>query len=119
MPSNHFVHKRTRARYSSEKSALMNKARWDAERERRELDLPERLRYLAEIDTQNLPRKKGDALGCLQWTDFTTGKVRRWTVRIGDRIDRITLESPDGRKTGSHGWSWALDHLRGLLAGRK
>lgn len=29
-----------------------------------------------------------------------------------------TMESPNGRKTGSHGWSWALDHLRGLLAGR-
>ena len=82
-------------------------------------DLPERLREMAEIELQNLPRKQGDPLGCLQWTDFRTGKVRRWTVRIGDRCDRFTLESPDGRKTDSHGWSWALDHLRGFLVGSK
>lgn len=30
MASNRFIHKRTHARYSSEKSAQMNKARWDA-----------------------------------------------------------------------------------------
>lgn len=87
------------------------------DRERRDVETPERIRELAEIDAQNLPRKQGDALGCLQWTDFRSGKVRRWTVRIGDRSDRITLESPDGRKTESHGWSWALDHLRKYLVG--
>lgn len=32
---------------------------------------------------------------------------------------RITLENPDGRKTGSHGCLWILDHLRPYLAGRK
>ena len=90
-----------------------------AQRERRMADLPERLRELEEIEAQNLPRKQGDTLGCLQWTDHRTGKVRKWIVRIGDRRDRITLESTDGRKTGSHGWTWMLDHLRGFLAGRK
>jgi hypothetical protein len=48
----------------------------------------------------------------LQWVDFATGQVRRWTVRIGDRADRITLHSPDGRATESHGWSWTLTKLR-------
>ena len=101
------------------KMSAMGKASQRIQSERRMADLPERLREMAEIELQNLPRNQGDALGCLQWTDFRTGKVRRWTVRIGDRIDRITLESPDGRKTDSHGWSWVLDHLRGFLAGTK
>lgn len=80
---------------------------------------PEYLRELEEIEIQNFPRREGDALGCLQWTDFRTGKVRRWTVRIGDRIDRVTLHAPDGRKTASHGWTWVMDHLRGFLCGSK
>ncbi len=74
---------------------------------------------LAEIEVENLPRRQGDALGCLQWTDFRTGKVRRWTVRIGDRADRVTLHSPDGRNTSSHGWTWIMNHLRGFLSGSK
>lgn len=88
-----------------------------AQRERRMADLPERLRELEEIEIQNLPRKQGDALGCLQWTDFRTGRVRRWTVRIGDRADRITLESPGGKQTKSHGWTWAMNTLRAHLCG--
>ena len=81
--------------------------------------MPERLREMAEWDVQNLPRKQGDPLGSLQWVDFRTGKVRRWTVRIGARRDQITLHAPDGRSTKSTGWSWALAHLRGFLAGTK
>ena len=114
------------ARYQKQRSerkrlkfSAMGKLSQRIQADRRAADLPERIRELAEIDVQNLPRKEGDALGCLQWTDFRTGRVRRWTVRIGDRADRITLHSPDGRKTGSHGWAWALDHLRGFLCGRK
>lgn len=116
MTSNRFLHKRTRARYSSAKSAQMNKARWDADRLRRDAKMPERIRELAEIDAQNLPRKQGDALGCLQWTDFRSGKVRRWTVRIGDRIDRITVESPGEKPSSSHGWTWFLTKLRKHLS---
>ena len=78
----------------------------------------DRIREIAEIEFENLPRKQGDAIGFLQWTDFRTGKVRRWTVKIGERADQITLHSPDGRSTGSHGWTWALNHLRGYLCGR-
>lgn len=86
---------------------------------RMELVTPEYIRELREIEIANMPRKQGDALGCLQWHDFRTGKVRRWTVRIGDRVDRVTLHAPDGRTTTSHGWSWVMSHLRGFLAGRK
>ena len=108
-----------KAKALSERGKRMAAARWKADRALRDAEMPERLRQLAEIDAQNLPRKRGDALGCLQWTDFRTGKVRRWTVRIGDRIDRVTLHSPGGRATGSHGWAWVLDRLRGYLCGSK
>ena len=59
MTSKRFIHKRRRGLYSSEKSAQMNKARWDADRARREAEMPERLRELAEIEMMNLPRKIG------------------------------------------------------------
>lgn len=94
---------------------MIAKDRW---RDRPQPD-PERIRELEEIEINNLPRKQGDALGCWQWTDFGTGKIRRWIVRIGDRSDRITTETPDGKKTLSSGWTWVMDHLRGYLAGRK
>jgi len=105
---------RKRLRFSE-----MGKTSQRVQAECRMIDFKERMHELAELEVQNLPQNQGDSLGSLQWTDFRTGKVRRWTVKIGDRIDRITLESPDGRKTASHGWTWALDHLRGFLAGRK
>jgi hypothetical protein len=69
-------------------------------------------RALAELETQNLPRHQGDPLGCLQWTDFRTGRVRRWIIRIGDRRDRITIQSPATSPSPSHGWTWFLTQLR-------
>jgi len=96
--------------------SAMGKASQRVQAEKRmALVTPEYLRELAEIEIMNLPRKKGDPLGSLQWTDFRTGKVRRWVVRIGARCDQVTMETPDGRKTGSHGWSWIMDKLRGQL----
>ena len=110
---------RRRIKALSERGKRMADARWKLDRERRDAEMPERIRELAEIEAQNLPRNRGDALGCLQWTDFRTGKVRRWVVRIGDRADRMTMHSADGRATRSHGWTWILNHLRGFLAGTK
>lgn len=112
MTNKRFLHKRKRGLYSSAKSAQMNKARWDADRERREAEMPDRILELAEIEIQNLPRKQGDILGSLQWTDARSGKVRRWIIRIGDRADRITAEMPHSKATKSHGWAWLLNHLR-------
>lgn len=112
MTRNYFIHKKRKAKYSSEKSAIMNKARWDADRAKRDAEMVERIRELEEIMIQNLPRKKGDALGSLQWHDYRTGKIRRWTIRIGDRLDRITHESPGGTPSRSHGWTWFLNRLR-------
>ena len=103
----------------SERGKRMAAARWKLDRERRYAEMPDRIRELAEIEAINLPRKQGDALGCLEWRDFRSGKVRRWIIRIGDRADRMTMETPDGRKTQSHGWTYLLNHLRGFLAGTK
>lgn len=122
MPRNNYMHgryNRQNANALSERGKLMAAARWKIDQARRDAEEPDRIRELAEIDAQNLPRKEGDALGCLQWTDFRTGKVRRWVIKIGDRADRITLETPCGKCTKSHGWTWVMDHLRGFLCGRK
>jgi hypothetical protein len=108
-----------KAKEISERNRKRAQLRWKLDRERRDAEQPARLREIAEAEIENLPRNQGDALGCLQWTDFRTGRVRRWVIRIGDRADRVTLESTDGRKTASHGWTWVMDHLRGFLAGRK
>jgi len=43
MTSKRFLHKRTRARFSAEKSAQMNKARWDADRARRDAEQRDKL----------------------------------------------------------------------------
>ena len=110
---------RRKAKALSERNRQRALYRWKIDRERRNAEMPERIRELEEIEIQNMPRKQGDALGCLQWHDFRTGKVRRWTVRIGDRADRVTLHAPDGRSTKSHGWAWVMDHLRGFLCGSK
>lgn len=66
----------------------------------------------------NPPLQHGDAIGSLQWTDFRTGKVQRWTVLRGDRVDRVMLRAPDGRTSKAHGWTWVMVKLRSWLCGR-
>lgn len=90
----------------------MAKARWTADRARRDAEMPERIRELAIIEIENLPRNQGDALGCLQWTDFRTGKVTRRIVEIGQRIDQIVIRQPNGTRSRSHGWTWFLEKFR-------
>ena len=92
----------------------MGKKSQAVQSDRRMEDHDERLRELEEIEINNLPQKQGDALGCLQWTDFRSGKVRRWVVRIGDRSDRITMEA-GGIKTRSHGWTWIMNAIRSKI----
>lgn len=113
MPSRY---NRLKARAASDRGRRMARARWDAENARREAEGPARLRELAEIEIANLPRRQGDPLGCLQWHDFRSGKVRRWTIRIGDRADRITVESPGTPPSKSHGWTWFMTQLRKHLS---
>lgn len=112
LPRNRWQRK---SRLASERARKMGIASQKAQRAKREADAPARLRELAEIAVMNLPRAPGDALGCLQWTDFRTGRVRRWTVLIGERRDQVILRASDGRATGSHGWAWVMTHLRSKL----
>ena len=79
---------------------------------RRQANQHERIAELAEIERANLPRNEGDMLGTLQWFDARTGQCRRWVVRIGDRIDRITVESPRTERSKSHGWTWFFTNIR-------
>lgn len=116
MPS---LYNRRKAKALSERSRAMALARWAKDRQRRESEIPAIAREIAEAEVANLPRKEGDPLGCLQWTDFRTGKVRRWVVRIGDRRDRITVEAPGGGKSRSHGWTWFFLRLREAILGRR
>lgn len=100
---------------SSEHGRKMAFARWKRKRCRDQFVDPE---VLADLLSNSVPRE-GDAIGSLEWRDFRSGQVMRWTVLRGDRVDRVMLRHPDGRKTKSHGWTWIMDHLRGHFAGRK
>lgn len=116
MPRYRPLRKRRGTSFTSESSLRANRARWSADRARRLAELsPDDLRDLE----ANPPLEEGSAIGVLEYRDLCTGRIRRWTVRRGDRVDRVFLVSSDGRRTGSHGWSWILDHLRGYLCGRK
>ena len=90
-------------------------ARWAKDRERRDADSVQRSLELSIIEAENLPRRPGDAVGVLQWTDLSTGQVRKWTLRIGDRKDRLLVCSPDGRVSTSHGLSFIFNSLRSKI----
>jgi hypothetical protein len=111
-----YHYNRRRAKELSDRGRCMARARWAADRARRDAEEPARIRALEIIAIENLPRHQGDPVGCLQWTCFRTGRVRRWVVRIGDRADRRTLEAPGGPPTASHGWTWIMEKLRSHLS---
>jgi hypothetical protein len=102
-----------------ERGRKMANARWAQHRARLDAAAPAIALDLAQTEAINLPRRQNDPIGSLQWHDFRTGKIHRWTVEIGDRADRLVLRSPDGRRTRSHGWTWILDHLRPFLANHR
>ena len=106
------MHNRLRIKALSERGKRMAAARWANDRARRDAEMPERIAALHEREINNLPRSQGDTLGVLQWTSASTGKVRRWVIRIGDRADRITVEYPGEKPSASNGWSWFLSKLR-------
>ncbi len=115
MTRKRFLRRFNAGRITAAKSSVMNAARWAADRARRDAEEPERIRKLAAIESENLPCKPGDPLGCLQWTDYRTGRVRRWIVRIGARRDQVTLSAPGKQPSSSHGWAWVLTKLRAHL----
>jgi hypothetical protein len=108
---------RLKSKAASERGKRMAVSRWAKDRARRDAEMPERIRELAEIEIQNMPHRPVGAVGCLQYHDFATGKVARWTVEIGDRSDRRVLRSPDGRRSRSSGWSFLLRCVRMVILG--
>jgi hypothetical protein len=115
MTSKRFIRRFNAGRITPKKSRAMNLVRWTADRARRDAEEPQRFSERAAIETENLPCKPGDPLGCLQWTDYRTGRVRRWIVRIGARMDQVTLQAPGKQPSSSHGWAWVLTKLRAHL----
>jgi len=111
----HRIRKPRGTGWTSESSARANKARWDRDRAERDAQEPERLLELAAFP----PLTQGDAIGCLEYRDFLTGRIRRWTILRGDRSNRIIVRTPDGRRSNPHGWTAILCSLRGVFAGMK
>ena len=113
MARKHYIRKNRGRAWNSESSRRANEARWERDRARRAAEAPARERELAIIEAENLPRRQGDPVGFLQYTDLATGQVRRWTLRIGDRRDRFTVTlHKDGRRSASHGLTFIFDSLR-------
>jgi hypothetical protein len=122
LPDRPVMQKRYNRQYFNairEKRRQAANIRWKRDRERRDAEEPARIRELAVIEAENVPRNPGDLFGILQWTDLGSGEVRRWVVRIGDRRDRYSVHSSDGRGTGSHGLSWIFDRLRAAILKRR
>lgn len=81
----------------------MGKASQRIQQERRLAEMtPEVLMDLA----ANPPYSEGDSLGSLTWHNHRTGRVTKWTVERGPRLNNYRLRSPDGRKSKAHGMAW-------------
>jgi len=108
----HSRYNRLRIKALSDRGKSMAAARWAKDRIERDAGQAERIAEMRAREIVNLPHNQGDVLGVLQWADFASGKVRRWTIRIGDRRDRITIDD----KKQSHGWTWFVEKLRKHLS---
>lgn len=83
--------------------------------ERRMADItPEFLMDLA----ANPPLHAGDCIGTLEWRNHLTGRLTRWAVLRGDRINNYQLRSPDGRASKPHGMAWILEKVRHVILTR-
>ena len=79
-------------------------------------------RRMAAIDPADLadllstvPMNDGTPLGSLQWHNFRSGKIIRWTVLRGNRVNNYRLRTPDGRSSLAHGLSWLLTKVRRVI----
>ena len=59
--------------------------------------------------------EEGDCLGSLTWHNHRTGKVTRWAVERGTRVNNYRLRSPDGRRSRPHGMAWMLARIRAII----
>lgn len=101
-----------RQRVKSLKMSERGKKSQAVQRARREAAItPEMLMDM----TANPPLVEGSVLGSLQWTNHITGKITRWTVLRGNRVNNYVLRSLDGRTSRPHGMAWMLEKLRPVL----
>ena len=103
----------------SERGRQMARRRWDLDRARRDAEEPARLRELAEAAALHPQPAPGDATGALEYRDFRSGEIRRWTVLRGPRADQVQLRHHDGRTSPPCGWARVLDGLRPHLVSLK
>ena len=90
------------------RSAKMNKARWDGDQKRRDAEEAERL---AEVELRKAlgegPTEPGEFIGALSWQG-ADGVKRKWVIRRGKARNRIAVDGIPKE----HGWSWLFDRLR-------
>jgi hypothetical protein len=96
----------------SELGRKLARIRWEKDRARRDAEEPARIAAMemARIIGEG-PVEPGQYVGTLQWSDHT-GKVRKWTIRRGDRSGSVMIDGVEGRKTVT----WVLDRLRRHLS---
>jgi hypothetical protein len=68
--------------------------------------------------TANPHYAEGDSLGSLTWHNHRTGRVTKWIVERGPRLNNYRLRSPDGRKSKPHGMAWMLEKIRAVILRR-
>ena len=82
------------------------------QREKREAAItPEILADLASAQ----PFGPGAPIGSIEIRNFLTGKVTRWTLLSGNRLNNYALRTPDGRTSQPHGMAWIMTGLRKLF----
>lgn len=101
------------------KFSAMGKESQRVQAARRMAEMSDRAREQAEIESLNYPRREGDAMWGIRITNYATGKVWKWTLRIGKRKNQVTMHAASGKATGSVSMTWIMAHLRGYLAGTK
>jgi hypothetical protein len=57
----------------------------------------------------------GAPIGSIEIRNFLTGKVTRWTLLGGDRLNNYALRTTDGRTSKPHGLTWIMDGIRKLF----
>ena len=86
----------------------MSKARWDADRKKRDAEEPARI---AEIELRKAlgeaPTEPEEFIGALSWQG-ADGVKRKWVIRRGKARNRIAVDGIPKE----HGWSWLFDRLR-------
>lgn len=96
----------------SELGRKLARIRWDRDRALRDAGEAERIRELeiARVIGEG-PVYPGQYVGTLQWHG-ADGRVRRWTLRRGERSGQVIVDGVSGAKTTT----WLLDRLRRHLS---